>query len=334
MTDYGAGVRADRLLALLLVLQSRGRTTAGALAEELEVSVRTVYRDLEALSGAGFPVYAERGPGGGCQLLEGYRLELTGLKAIEADALVQLSPTGLAVDLGVGEALAMGQRKLAAAAPPGGRDGPGRLARRVHLDPVAWFRAAEPAVLLPTVWQALCDERRLLITYRHGDGRSFNGTVDPLGVVAKAGIWYLVGAHRTRPQVFRVARLGRAVVSDQASSPTEGFEQVRFWAAWTKDFEVSLRRVEVRVRTSPTDVARLRQQFGTVEPVVPLSPCGPREPDLVVRLFFESLEAAEAQLLGLGPRVEVLSPARLRHGLAATATELATMYGTADESSR
>jgi len=210
-------MRADRLVSLALLLQARGRTSARALAAELEVSVRTVYRDIAALNLAGVPVVTESGPGGGCWLLDGYRFPLRGLSSDEAAALLVLGVPAAVAELGLADALAAAQRKIrvTAGADAGARGGAsgtggrgvgsadgadgGSASALVHLDMPRWFGASEPAPWLRTLAAAVHDRRQLRLGYRRG------GTVDettrvisPLGLVNKAGTWYLVAAGRKR----------------------------------------------------------------------------------------------------------------------------------------
>src|SRR6267154_616098 len=172
-------MRASRLLSILLLLQARGRMTAEALASEFEVSVRTIYRDVDQLNAADVPIYADRGPSGGFQLLDGYRTRLTGLSPAEAETL---SLAGV---------LTAAQLKLSAALPERARANAGRIAARFHLDPVGWFRSADEAKLLPTIANAVWNEKCLDVHYRRAEG-AVERRLQPLGLVLKAGVWYLV----------------------------------------------------------------------------------------------------------------------------------------------
>ena len=187
-------MRASRLLSLLLLLQNRGRMTAPALAAELEVSVRTVYRDVESLGAAGVPIYADRGPSGGYQLLDGYRTRLTGLTSDEADSLFLSGMPGPAAELGLGGALAAAQLKLAAALPPQLRDRASRAGERFHLDAPGWFRDSEDTPFLADVAAALWHDRRIAVRYRRWGSEEVERELNPLGLVLKAGVWYLVAS--------------------------------------------------------------------------------------------------------------------------------------------
>src|SRR5436190_8629056 len=183
-------MRASRLVALLLLLQARGHLTAEQLARELEVSVRTVHRDVEALSASGVPIYAERGPHGGIRLVDGYRTRLTGMTADEAEALFLSGLPGPAAELGLGTVVAAARLKVLAALPTELRARASRLVERFHLDATGWFQAGEPVPHLAALSEAVWESQRVRIDYERGD-RSVERVLEPLGLVLKAGVWYL-----------------------------------------------------------------------------------------------------------------------------------------------
>ncbi|HEY0699180.1 MAG TPA: HTH domain-containing protein, partial [Micromonospora sp.] len=188
-------MRADRLLSLLLLLQTRGRMTAQELADALEVSVRTVYRDVESLGAAGVPVYADRGPAGGYRLLDGYRTRLTGMTAVEAESLFLAGMPGPAAELGLGPVLATAERKLLAALPSRSAEEGWRVRQRFHFDAPGWFRTPEHTPHLAGLADAVWRERLVEIRYRRWKTpREVTRRLAPLGVVLKAGRWYLVAA--------------------------------------------------------------------------------------------------------------------------------------------
>ncbi len=211
-------MRASRLVSLLLLLQHRGRVTAGELAEALEVSVRTIYRDLEALSAAGVPVYAEPGRNGGCQLVGGYRTRLTGLTAKEAEALFATGMTGPVGELGLGTVLGAAQLKLLAALPKDLADRAASARQRFHFDAPTWFRTSRNEPQLAALAAAVWDDQRVDIRYRHpGADEPAPRTLDPFGLVNKAGVWYLVA----RAARARCARTGcRACTTSPRSTST------------------------------------------------------------------------------------------------------------------
>jgi predicted DNA-binding transcriptional regulator YafY len=322
-------VRADRLVSLVLLLQDRGRTTALALAEELEVCVRTIYRDLEALSAAGVPVLAEPGPGGGCQLLEGYRFPLRGLRSEEAEALLILGVPSAVRELGLDAALTAAQRQIRVTAGLAVQGGPG--ATLVHLDMPRWFRGTEAVPHLRCLAQALRSGRRLALGYAPGDGQpdaAPGRVVGPLGLVDKAGTWYLVAqACDGRVRVFRVARITSARVLAECFERPADFELAEFWDRWSREFMASRPGIAVRLRASPDALAAFPEIFGdgvahALEAAHPPDEQGWQE----VMLSFEHELAAAHRLAGFGGLVEVLSPPSVRDLLVAAARGLLSRY--------
>jgi predicted DNA-binding transcriptional regulator YafY len=318
-------VRADRLVSLVLLLQARGRLPARALAAELEVSVRTVYRDIAALNTAGVPVVAESGPNGGCWLLDGYRFALRGLSADEASALLVLGVPAAVAELGLADALAAAQRKISITS-GNGRQEP----ELIHLDMPRWFHGAEHVPHLPVLASAVRERRQLRLGYRRGDdGPETTRVVSPLGLVNKAGVWYLVAvaAGRPEPTVFRVGRVISArSLGDSFARPAE-FDLAAFWAEWSASFQASRPKTEVRLRASPAALAAFPEVFGdSVRPALeaagPVDAAGFRE----VTLTFEHETAAVTRLAGFGGQIEVLSPASVRTRLVATARQLLERY--------
>jgi len=324
-------MRADRLVSLVLLLQARGRLPARALAAELEVSVRTVYRDIAALNTAGVPVVTEPGPNGGCWLLDGYRFPLRGLSADEASALLVLGVPAAVAELGLADALAAAQRKISVTSGDGsGSPGPAL----VHLDMPRWFHGAEHVPHLPALASAVRERRQLRLGYRRGDdGPETTRVVRPLGLVNKAGVWYLVAvaAGRTEPTVFRAGRITSArALADSFVRPA-GFDLAAFWAGWSASFQASRPTTEVRLRASPAALAAFPEVFGDVGRQA-VGASGPADAAgfCTVTLTFEHEIAAASRLAGFGGQVEVLSPAAVRTRLIATARELLDRYPAGD----
>jgi predicted DNA-binding transcriptional regulator YafY len=322
-------VRADRLIRLVLLLQARGQMTARGLARELEVSVRTVYRDLDALSAAGVPVRAEPGPGGGCQLVDGYRFALRALRPEEAEALLILGVPGPITELGLDAAVTAAQRQIRVTA---GLDGSGgRDAALVHLDMPRWFRGREDLPHLRTLAEALRRQRRLALRYRRADGPPPPGperTVAPLGLVNKAGTWYLVGAgHDGRAAAYRAGRIDSARILDEPFDRPGDFELSAFWQNWSAEFEASRPRLQVRLRASPAALAAFGEVFGDggAEAAAAAGPPGPRG-WRELTLSFEHEVAAAHRLAGFGGEVEVLAPASVSERLVTTAREILDRY--------
>ncbi|MET8689371.1 WYL domain-containing protein [Streptomyces sp. NPDC004732] len=325
-------MRADRLLALLLLLQNRGGMSAPELAAELEVSVRTVYRDAEALAASGVPVYAERGPAGGFRLLDGYRTRLTGLTEGEADSLALAGMPGAAADLGLGAELATAQLKLAAALPAGLGERSRRIQERFHLDAAAWFRTADPAPLLDVVADAVWRQRVLRAHYRRWGG-DVRRELHPLGLVLKAGNWYLVasadgadgadGGART----YRVSRFLSATVAEEPSGRPDGFGLAAYWAEASRGLEARVLRGTARLRVSPAGLRLLPAMFGAAGARAVDGAGGPDTDGWVeVDLDVEELPVAVSDILRLGLEAEVLGPSDLRAEVVRSVTGLAQRY--------
>jgi len=302
-------MRATRLVSLLLVLQLRGQLTATELAAHFAVSVRTIHRDLEALGAAGVPVEAIRGPAGGYRLAGGYRTKLTGLTAAEAEALF-VAPAP-AAELGLGGVLTNARLKVLAALPAELQERASRAERYFHLDTRGWFRAEDTVPHLPVIAAATWQGKRLGTRYREGR-KVVRRTLDPLGLVLKGGAWYLVARRSAGMRVYRVSRFASVRVRDEGFQRPEEFELPAFWEEWSRTFEQSLPRVEVKVRAS-----ELARRF---------LPADQQGDGGVYVVGFQSLEVAFRELLKFGPDAEVLEPPQLRRRLAATAREVAALY--------
>jgi predicted DNA-binding transcriptional regulator YafY len=325
-------VRAARLVQLLLFLQTHGKLTAAQLAERLEVSVRTIYRDIEALSGAGVPVFCEPGPGGGCRLVDGYRTRLTGLTPDEAEALALAGLPGPAADLGLGTVLTAAQLKVDAALPPELRRRAARVRDRFHLDAPGWFVPDESVPYLATLARGVWEERRADIRYARGEN-IVRRTLDPLGLVLKAGRWYLVaGAGRQhRPRTYRVARMRSAKLRDEPVTRPDDFELATYWAASAEAFARSMQHYAVTARVRADRLHVLRHAVDPMSGQMAVASAGEPDDDGWVEVVVptESLDYAHDDLLRLGPDIEVLAPVELRERLAATARATAARYAPA-----
>lgn len=306
-------MRADRLLSILMLLQTRGKMTAVDLAEELEVSERTIYRDVEALSVAGVPVYAERGPSGGIALIDEYRTNLTGLNADETRAMFMLSIPSPLLQLDVGQDLKAAMLKLNAALPGARGEDQQAARRRIHLDASWWGQSGQTGPYLQVVQRAMWDERRLRIVTRTQFGIEIEQEVSPLGLVAKANVWHLVALRAGRPQVYRVSDLVRAERLEERFEYPQEFDLPAFWEEYAIQRESQRSLYWVTARISPAMVQNLFTVMGEQAAGI-LAQAGP--PDergwVTVRMSFEWLGQAREKLLGMGGAAEILEPEALR----------------------
>ena len=315
-------MRASRLLSILILLQLRVRLTAEALAQEFEVSVRTIYRDIDELSAAGVPVYGDRGPGGGFQLLDGYRTRLTGLAADEAEAMFMIGLPGQAAALGLGAAAARAGGKLLAALPAGWSQDAGRMRARFHLDPVDWYQAEQPVKHLPALARAVLDQRVAEMRYDSWTGiRPW--TVEPLGLVLKASAWYLVGRRDQLIAMFRVSNILDLSVQDTTFQRPPDFDLPNYWRHQLTQFEVDLRPGAAQLRATALGRKRLAQLGAYAAKAVAEAQPPDSQDWAQLALPIENLDQAALALLAIGPEVEVLQPAELRTCLRALALQVA-----------
>lgn len=304
-------------MALLLELQRRGGATAPELAERLEVSVRTIYRDVSALQAAGVPLWTEPGARGGIRLVEGWRTDLDGLTGDEAMALALAGAPAAADDLGLGAVLLVAETKVHAVLPPELRARAERVRDRFHLDAPGWFHRPEDTAVLGPLADAVWASRRVQVDYERSD-RTVQRTLDPLGLVLKAGTWYLVARHRGDLRTYRVGRMRRLDVLEDTFSRPEGFDLAEHWATSMGEFERSLWRYRCRLRLSPRALRLLPHAVDPVAGQAAVDAAGPADAEgwREVELETESEEVAAGQLIGLGAGVEVLAPVGLRRRLA------------------
>jgi predicted DNA-binding transcriptional regulator YafY len=323
-------MRASRLVTLLLLLQTRGRMTAAELASELEVSIRTIHRDVEALSESGVPIYAERGPHGGIRLVEGYRTRLTGLTPDEAEALFLSGLPGPAAELGLGTVVAAARLKVLAALPPELRNRASRLVERFHLDASGWFQASEPVPHLGTLSEAVWEGRQVSVEYERGDRRVAR-VLEPLGLVLKAGVWYVVARTDGQVRTYRVARVAAAHPLEDRFERPDGFDLAAFWAESSAAYEREAPTIDVTVRIRPDRMAGLVRAVGerslaTAERLTDDDPTGWAR----LRLRLDWPDEVPSLLLGVGDDLEVLEPVTVRDRLARIAAATAELYARSD----
>ncbi|MFF9818137.1 helix-turn-helix transcriptional regulator [Streptomyces sp. NPDC014006] len=317
-------MKSDRLLSILLLLQTRGRVPAHELAERLEVSVRTIYRDIEALSASGVPVYAERGRHGGIQLLAGFRTDVTGLTADESRALFILAAEGAHAALGLDAALGSALRKVMAALPAPHRPAAEVTSRRILVDATRWRGGPQQAVDLEVLQDAVFADRRLKLRYRHsGEHEPRTYTVDPYGLVSKAGVWYLVADRRGRPRLFRADRVRSAKLLDDPVRRRPGVELADAWEVLRRQVEERPGGLEVVVRVRRDRLDMFRRMMAST--LVGLPDDDGHGEWVTARLSYRVVAEAR-QLLAFSDRVEVLSPPPVREELARAAASVTRLY--------
>lgn len=320
-------MRASRMLSILTTLQARGQVTAPELAEACEVSVRTIYRDIDALAASGVPVYADRGAEGGYRLLDGYRVRLNGLSQSEAGALFLAGLPGPAAALGLDAAMIAAQNKLMAALPANLREDAGRMQERFHLDAPGWFGETEEPTHLRTIAGAVLRGTLIGIRYRSWRAEK-QRRVAPLGLVLKGGSWYLAGDVDGSVRTYRVARVLDCTALDDRFDRPADFDLAAYWKAATLRLEAEMHPNVAIVRLSPFGVKLLDA----------LS-----QPYVKARTQFEDTTDADgwriarvpvgktswhaaAELLRLGPEAEVLEPADLRDKMTELTRATAARY--------
>jgi predicted DNA-binding transcriptional regulator YafY len=317
-------MRADRLLSIMLLLQVHRRLTARELANRLEVSERTIHRDMDALSGAGIPVFAERGSNGGWALMEEYRTNLTGLNKEEIQALFLINPSRLLADLGLSKASDAARIKLRAALPSMSRDDAEYARQRIYIDMTGWNRAEESIQMLPIIQEAIWKERKLHITYERAGCSAVERLVDPLGLVAKGSAWYLVAAVEGETRSYRISRVQAARMIDETCVRPEGFDLASYWEQSTAKFKANLPRYQATVRINPSLLPRMHYagRFARIEQV--------HSPDedgwMRVSMRFDVEEVACEYVLGFGAQIEVLEPQSLREKVIASARSIIEFY--------
>lgn len=320
-------MRADRLLSLLMLLQTRGKLSARELADELAVSERTIYRDIDALCAAGVPIYAESGRHGGYGLLDSYRTRLTGLSDGELRALFMLSIPAPLADLGISQELKAALLKLSASLPASRRDAEARVRQRFHLDSTWWDQDAGPVPHLKTLHQAVWQDRRVALTYRPPFAVEIEQRAAPYGLVAKAGAWYLVFAVSGRIRAHRVADFTAVQMIDTHFERPPDFNLAAFWEDWCAARAEDRASFRVRVRVAPEAISHLPFYLGErVKDALDEADPPDAEGCVTLTLHFEHFESARSHLLALGRAVEVLAPEPLRLSLLDYARQIAKLY--------
>jgi predicted DNA-binding transcriptional regulator YafY len=315
-------MRADRLLSALLLLQAHRRMTGRELARRLEVSTRTVHRDMEALSAAGVPVFALRGSRGGWQLDEDWRTQVPGLDEAELRALLMVQPrvTG---DSRLAAAAERALGKLIAALPATMRERASAMRQRLHVDASGW-RGTENLAMLPVVQDAIARDRKLKIRYARAHEEPTERILDPLGLVAKHSTWYLVALVSSEFRTYRVSRIEAATILEQPITRPADFDLEKYWRSSTAQLQKGWLRYAATLRVEP-QAAHWMQTY-QVASVVENADCADRPGWVTLRVQFDREAEACFLVLGLGPRVDVIEPTSLRERVASEAAALLARF--------
>jgi predicted DNA-binding transcriptional regulator YafY len=322
-------MRASRLISIILLLQARGRMTASQLAAELEVSVRTIYRDVGSLHAAGIPLYGDAGNDGGYRLLEGYRTRLTGMTAAEAEALALAGLPGPAAQLGLGGVLAAAQLKLDAAMPAEMRARAAMVREQFHLDAPGWYSDGDSVPYLAAVAAAVWNQQRIEIRYRRWRAPTdVTRHLDPHGIVLKAGKWYLVARADGGMRTYRVNQILDLAILDERFERAAGFDLAGYWATGITEFRAGLYQGQATIRLSPAGRQRVSDLYDADFVRAVSASAGQPDPAgwVTAVVPIESLENAQSGFLRLGAEVEVIAPAELRARMSSVAGSLAAAY--------
>lgn len=317
-------MRADRLISIMLLLQTRNRMTAQELATRLEVSERTILRDMDALTSAGIPVYSTMGTHGGWSLLDGFRTSVPGLSELEIRALLVSSSPRLLADLGLKEAADTAMLKLIAALPAIYHRQAEQEHLQIYLDPSSWFQADENVPCLQTIHAAIRARQKLRIRYARSDSSIVDRVTEPLGLVAKAGIWYFMAGIEGSTRSYRVSRVREATVLDEGFQPPAGFDLRQAWEESVIALRANLPRYPVTIRVSPDAVEEAHNtgKYASIKHTF-----APDEDGWMrMVLQFEVVEEALQYVFRLSPKVEVLEPTELRERVIAVAHKTLDLY--------
>ena len=304
-------MRADRLIALLLLLQNHGRTTVARLAERLTISPRTVLRDIDALSGLGVPVYAERGRGGGIGLLEGYATQLRGLSPLEAEAMALVSTPSIMAGLDLAQPLATALEKISAAVPAVHQLRAQHARDRLLFDTTPWFRREEPQPVLEELRAAVWDDGVCRLRYERLDGEVKSYRVNAYALVVKIDVWYFVAATKDGMRVFRVPRIRRVERQSESFVRDLRFDLRTFWQAWCARFEANPgHRYDVELDLTAAGREILLERYGGWHAQALSRFDGTKRARVTLDLERESI--ALATLFELGAEARVIRPRQLR----------------------
>ena len=320
-------MRADRLISIVMLLQTHEKMTADELSQELEVSTRTIYRDVTALNIAGIPIYTDRGPGGGISLIESYRTTLTGMSEAEVRALFTLSIPQSLVELGIGNTLKSALLKLSAALPPGRQATQIYTQQRIYLDSTSWNEPTKPSAHLGVIHQAVWEDKLVRLIYRGSFDTQLEFIIEPLGLVAKMNVWHLLARDKGHVRVFKVANILDVKILDQKFSRQADFDLVKFWKEWCTSTQNQRARFCTRLRVAPALLKNLHYHLGEAVKFSPADSVlvddrGWSEVSIQYENFFEARES----ILNFGRAAEVLEPEALRLSVIDFAQQVVDFY--------
>jgi len=323
-------MRGDRLLSILLCLQSHGKMTTSELASKLEVSERTIHRDMEALSTAGIPVYAERGSSGGWTLMEGYRTNLTGLHTDEMMSLLLAHPSEALSELGLHKEYDSALLKLLASLPKTLQEDASFVRERIHIDGAGWNAASHSAAWLSLVQEAVWETKQLVIRYASTSSQTeaSERTIEPLGLVVKGNIWYVIA--RTREgdyRTYRISRIEHASKIEQIFERPADFNLAAHWDASVQSFKTNLPRYEAVIQANNAILTRM--EFARFATVLDREPLDGTAHWSRAHIQFDTLESAASYLLGYGPEAIVVAPQELHDLVVQQAEAIVKAYRSA-----
>lgn len=314
-------MRADRLISLMMLLQTEGMKTAEELATMLEVSQRTIYRDIDALSVSGIPIYAEGGPGGGYALLDNYRTSLTGLNEKELRALFMLAIPSPLSDLGIKQDLKAAFLKLTSTLPDH-KQQVDFIRQRLYMDATGWFKSEKPVPTLAVLQEGVWNDQQTIISYCPRGGTISQRSIYPYGLVAKAGIWYLVAKTEKGMRVYRVSRIEKVELTETRFTRPLDFDLVEFWNTWITDYETTLPKYPVTLSIGPSLAPILHHILGEEAQVLVEQAKPDTDGWRVINYTFEREEEARTQVLGMGDSVTIIAPDELRKSVLKMAKEI------------
>ncbi len=325
-------MRASRLLSILMLLQNRGRISAPALAAELEVSQRTILRDIDHLSAAGVPIWSDRGRDGGFQLREGWSTNLTGLTENEAQALFLAGLPSAAAELGLGSASTSARLKMLASLPVALRDNAEQVNARLHFDPIDWFRAAVPTEHLQAIAHCVWHQRIATMQYESWKGTK-ERVIKPLGLIMKAGAWYTAALadEAKEPRIYRLSNIQRLDISERSFRRPKKFDLATFWKQSTQRFETEIYSGVATLLVTKRGMKRLMELSAAVSEATKRTAVPCTDPEhrgwTKVIVPIESVDFAAGQMLSIGVDVQVLEPAALRTRMKECINTIQMFYG-------